>query len=83
MARGVGVELLIKHEVKPSALSRNKTPTSSAINCIKHSHSTLNDIECLVQGDGYLLVFHFLITHSARPYFSSTPARDDKVGSSG
>ena len=22
------------------------------------------------------------ITHSARPYFSSTPARDDKVGSS-
>ena len=27
MARGVGVELLIKHEAKPSALSRNETPT--------------------------------------------------------
>ena len=26
MARGVGVELLIKHEAKPSALSRNETP---------------------------------------------------------
>ena len=37
MARGVGVELLIKHEAKPCALSCNKTPTPSAINCIKHS----------------------------------------------
>ena len=27
MARGVGVELLIKHEAKPSALSCNETPT--------------------------------------------------------
>ena len=37
MARGVGVELLIKYEAKPSALSRNETPTLSAINRVKHS----------------------------------------------
>ena len=37
MARGVGVELLIKHEAKPIALSRNETPTPSAINRVKHS----------------------------------------------
>ena len=37
IARGVGVELLIKHEAKPSALSCNETPTPSAINRVKHS----------------------------------------------
>ena len=32
-----GVELLIMHEVKPSALSHNETHTLSAINQVKHS----------------------------------------------
>ena len=45
MARGVRVELLIKHEAKPGALSCNKTPTPSAINRVKYSSPTLNDIE--------------------------------------
>ena len=36
MARGGGVESLIKHKAK-----RNETPTPSAINRVKHS---LNDI---------------------------------------
>ena len=45
MAQGVGVELLIKHEANPSALSCNETPTPRAINRIKHSSPTLNDIE--------------------------------------
>ena len=45
MAGGVGVELLIKHEAKLSALSRNKTPTPSAINRMKNSYTTLNDIQ--------------------------------------
>ena len=37
MARGVEVELLIKHEAKLSALSCNATPTPSAIKRVKHS----------------------------------------------
>ena len=32
-----GIELLIKHLASPCALSRNKTPTPSVINHVKHS----------------------------------------------
>ena len=40
MARGVGVELLIKYKAKLSALSRNEIPTLSAINHVKHFYPT-------------------------------------------
>ena len=53
-----GVDLLIKHEVKPIALSRNETHTLSAINHVK-----INNTECLAQADCWL--FQVYILHSA------------------